>query len=207
MSADFWAGYVSGAVGIIIGNPLDLVKTRLQAGPKPAADTSTSTSTAITAGPRSFRGQFENAGTLVRGRSITSTHCEILKGNSKLISHTQHRRNSTYSRLWRTQRAPLHDLQSYAHAPWRFSRCAELVCQSLPCWCDGRVRVFRCLCTDGAHQVPRTSVDGQTRDVVVDSEADMDEGWAERFVLWGRNHKSARCSRIRVLVSSTAILA
>ena len=32
MSADFWAGYVSGAAGILIGNPLDLIKVRLQAG-------------------------------------------------------------------------------------------------------------------------------------------------------------------------------
>jgi solute carrier family 25 (mitochondrial carnitine/acylcarnitine transporter), member 20/29 len=32
MSADFWAGYVSGAVGIAVGNPLDILKTRLQAG-------------------------------------------------------------------------------------------------------------------------------------------------------------------------------
>ncbi|APA14294.1 hypothetical protein SS1G_11893 [Sclerotinia sclerotiorum 1980 UF-70] len=31
MSADFWAGYVSGAISIIIGNPLDLLKVRLQA--------------------------------------------------------------------------------------------------------------------------------------------------------------------------------
>lgn len=31
MSADFWAGYLSGAIGIIIGNPLDIVKVRLQA--------------------------------------------------------------------------------------------------------------------------------------------------------------------------------
>lgn len=31
MSADFWAGYISGAVGILIGNPLDLIKVRLQA--------------------------------------------------------------------------------------------------------------------------------------------------------------------------------
>ncbi|KAI0475167.1 mitochondrial carrier domain-containing protein [Xylariaceae sp. FL0804] len=31
MSADFWAGYLSGAVGILIGNPLDVVKVRLQA--------------------------------------------------------------------------------------------------------------------------------------------------------------------------------
>lgn len=66
MSADFWAGYVSGAVGIIIGNPLDLVKTRLQAGPKPVHDASLATSSAV-ATPRGFRGQFENAGTLVRG--------------------------------------------------------------------------------------------------------------------------------------------
>ena len=32
MSADFWAGYVSGAIGILVGNPLDLLKTRIQAG-------------------------------------------------------------------------------------------------------------------------------------------------------------------------------
>ncbi|KAI1117865.1 mitochondrial carrier [Nemania sp. NC0429] len=31
MSADFWAGYISGAVGIIVGNPLDMIKVRLQA--------------------------------------------------------------------------------------------------------------------------------------------------------------------------------
>jgi len=29
--ADFIAGYISGAVGILIGNPLDVLKTRLQA--------------------------------------------------------------------------------------------------------------------------------------------------------------------------------
>lgn len=32
MSADFWASYLSGASGIIIGNPLDIAKVRLQAG-------------------------------------------------------------------------------------------------------------------------------------------------------------------------------
>ena len=31
MSADFWAGYASGALGIVVGNPLDLIKVRLQA--------------------------------------------------------------------------------------------------------------------------------------------------------------------------------
>jgi solute carrier family 25 carnitine/acylcarnitine transporter 20/29 len=65
MSADFWAGYVSGAVGIIIGNPLDLVKTRLQAGKTTASAEGTSTAVAT---PQGFRGQFENAGSLVRGR-------------------------------------------------------------------------------------------------------------------------------------------
>lgn len=32
MSSDFWAGYLSGAASIVIGNPLDLIKVRLQAG-------------------------------------------------------------------------------------------------------------------------------------------------------------------------------
>lgn len=32
MSADFWAGYISGAAGIVLGNPLDVLKVRLQAG-------------------------------------------------------------------------------------------------------------------------------------------------------------------------------
>lgn len=39
MSADFWAGYASGALGIIVGNPLDLIKVRLQAGPAPTTPT------------------------------------------------------------------------------------------------------------------------------------------------------------------------
>ena len=30
MSANFWAGYISGAIGIIVGNPLDITKVRLQ---------------------------------------------------------------------------------------------------------------------------------------------------------------------------------
>ncbi|KAI4945178.1 hypothetical protein J4E91_008156 [Alternaria rosae] len=68
MSADFWAGYVSGAAGIIIGNPLDLIKTRLQAGPSSQHVEATSpATTGAVAAPRGFKGQFENAGTLVRG--------------------------------------------------------------------------------------------------------------------------------------------
>ncbi|KAK5653526.1 hypothetical protein OQA88_8785 [Cercophora sp. LCS_1] len=35
MSADFFAGYISGAIGIIIGNPLDVLKVRLQSSPSP----------------------------------------------------------------------------------------------------------------------------------------------------------------------------
>lgn len=72
MSADFWAGYVSGAVGIVIGNPLDLVKTRLQAGPAQHVSTSAETATTARIAGRSFTGQFENAGTLVRGNQATT---------------------------------------------------------------------------------------------------------------------------------------
>ena len=47
MSADFWAGYISGAVGIVIGNPLDIIKVRLQAGaPGGASSTLNSTTSA-----------------------------------------------------------------------------------------------------------------------------------------------------------------
>lgn len=61
MSADFWAGYLSGAAGILIGNPLDLLKTRLQADAIPAA--------AATTSPQTLAGQFDRAGTLVKGRA------------------------------------------------------------------------------------------------------------------------------------------
>lgn len=49
MSADFWAGYVSGAVGILVGNPLDLIKTRLQAGNDSQSNKSASQSTTSSA--------------------------------------------------------------------------------------------------------------------------------------------------------------
>lgn len=78
MSADFWAGYVSGAVGIVIGNPLDLVKTRLQAGPAQDVSTDTRTATAAPVARRGFTGQFENAGTLVRG-TPSPYHSEMRK--------------------------------------------------------------------------------------------------------------------------------
>lgn len=60
MLADFWAGYLSGAIGIIIGNPLDVVKVRLQAN-------SLQTPSAATVGWQGFRNQFESTSSLVRG--------------------------------------------------------------------------------------------------------------------------------------------
>ena len=59
MSADFWAGYISGATGILIGNPLDLVKVRLQAGESAAAS----------APPLSLSHQ-GRVGPLIRGLSL-----------------------------------------------------------------------------------------------------------------------------------------
>lgn len=64
MAADFWAGYLSGATGILIGNPLDLLKTRLQAGTLYTPDHATlSSPTAATTTPS----QFDRLGALVRG--------------------------------------------------------------------------------------------------------------------------------------------
>ncbi|EAA30537.1 solute carrier family 25 protein [Neurospora crassa OR74A] len=47
MSADFWAGYVSGAIGIVIGNPLDILKVRLQAGGGSSSSSSSSSSSLL----------------------------------------------------------------------------------------------------------------------------------------------------------------
>lgn len=58
MSADFWSSYLSGAIGIVIGNPLDLLKTRIQA----SIHTSTSPSTAA-----SPAANFPTATSLLRG--------------------------------------------------------------------------------------------------------------------------------------------
>jgi len=74
MSADFWAGYLSGAAGILIGNPLDLVKTRLQASKAPTSpDILAQATTAAAAAPRSFKQHFDSTGTLVRGGIFHST--------------------------------------------------------------------------------------------------------------------------------------
>lgn len=54
MSADFWAGYISGAAGILIGNPLDLIKVRVQAG-RPASASNTT------------QAYFSGAGSYIRG--------------------------------------------------------------------------------------------------------------------------------------------
>jgi hypothetical protein len=101
MSADFWAGYVSGAVGIAVGNPLDLLKTRLQAGSSDVHATSAS----------SLRSNFDRAGTLLRGMAITTAG--TASGTAKF--NNQHRRNSTNPHLRRPKRPPLRLLQPHPH--------------------------------------------------------------------------------------------
>lgn len=58
MTPDFYASYISGSLGILIGNPLDLIKVRLQ------SQTGT-TSPRLT--PTQYPDIFESASTLVRG--------------------------------------------------------------------------------------------------------------------------------------------
>ncbi len=86
MSADFWAGYVSGAAGILIGNPLDLLKVRLQAGTGTAAAAATATATfnapapapaaflAASAPRETWASTFDRAGMLVRGNYRVRFH-------------------------------------------------------------------------------------------------------------------------------------
>ncbi|KAH6647172.1 mitochondrial carrier domain-containing protein [Truncatella angustata] len=56
MSADFWAGYVSGAIGILVGNPLDILKVRLQAKDAIGAQSASS-----------YLRQFEGTSSLITG--------------------------------------------------------------------------------------------------------------------------------------------
>lgn len=73
MSADFWAGYISGAAGILIGNPLDLIKVRLQAASRPLTLPGNlipqSYPTALSTASLRYKylSQFSNAGSLIRG--------------------------------------------------------------------------------------------------------------------------------------------
>jgi solute carrier family 25 (mitochondrial carnitine/acylcarnitine transporter), member 20/29 len=56
MSADFWAGYISGAIGILVGNPLDILKVRLQAKDAIGAQNASS-----------YLRQFEGTSSLIAG--------------------------------------------------------------------------------------------------------------------------------------------
>ncbi|KAI9874975.1 MAG: hypothetical protein M1830_009064 [Pleopsidium flavum] len=56
MASTFWAGYISGAAGILIGNPLDVLKVRLQAG-----------EAIVTSSPQSITAHFENVSSLIKG--------------------------------------------------------------------------------------------------------------------------------------------
>lgn len=67
MSADFWAGYISGAAGILIGNPLDLIKVRLQAGTPLVSSSSSSIHSTSSVNPRTYASQFSSASYLIRG--------------------------------------------------------------------------------------------------------------------------------------------
>lgn len=72
MSADFWAGYLSGAVGIIIGNPLDLIKVRRQAQCASATSTSalaaaSSAAAASLSSSNTYGRYFANSASLVTG--------------------------------------------------------------------------------------------------------------------------------------------
>ena len=66
MAADFWAGCLSGAIGIVIGNPLDLIKTRIQAGPSPI-DQRSSTATSHLAPPFTQTSNINHLTSLARG--------------------------------------------------------------------------------------------------------------------------------------------
>ncbi|KAF1818428.1 mitochondrial carrier protein-like protein [Dissoconium aciculare CBS 342.82] len=82
MSADFWAGYVSGAVSILVGNPLDIIKTRLQAGGNASLiPTTTSAASSTTTTPLLQHAQ----STLRPNTSLTTHWSNLVRGSAAPI--------------------------------------------------------------------------------------------------------------------------
>ena len=98
MSADFFAGYLSGSVGIAIGNPLDIAKVRLQAGQKATGNV---TPEAATPSLRFLRGT----------SPVESLDYYLTLSCRCCGSHT---------RLRGPQRFTLYDVQSILKAPGSF---------------------------------------------------------------------------------------
>lgn len=66
MTPDFWSSYISGAVGICVGNPLDIIKVRLQSGQWHASTAVSRTRTTVFSEARNLTG----AGTTGIGSSL-----------------------------------------------------------------------------------------------------------------------------------------
>lgn len=154
MSADFWAGYVSGAAGIVVGNPLDLLKTRLQAG---AISTTSGTSS------QTFVGQFESFGTLLRGmptcmfasacfRHLRGAHRDVLQ----LTSLLQCRRYFSYPWLRFPEQHPFRHLQSFVGASISFFH-SRISVEYLDCGSTGWIGIVRGVRTNGAHKMQSAS--------------------------------------------------
>ena len=99
MSDDFWAGYVSGAAGILIGNPLDLVKTRLQAGnaARNVEPVNATVPASVDTTSRSFRQHFDRAGTLVKGELHSTVRSVYRPPTSCTIARARYRSPPTAS--------------------------------------------------------------------------------------------------------------
>ncbi|THW44151.1 hypothetical protein D6D25_04513, partial [Aureobasidium pullulans] len=87
MSADFWAGYVSGAAGIIIGNPLDIVKVNLQRGDRGTATLAPpiTTTSPIHPSSASSTSSIHPASTITTTKNAATNLSTLLKGTAAPI--------------------------------------------------------------------------------------------------------------------------
>ncbi|OBW65608.1 MAG: putative ABC transporter [Aureobasidium pullulans] len=87
MSADFWAGYVSGAAGIIIGNPLDIVKVNLQRGDRGTAKLAPpiTTTSPILPSSASSTSSTHPASTITTTKNAATNLSTLLKGTAAPI--------------------------------------------------------------------------------------------------------------------------
>jgi hypothetical protein len=93
MPSDFWAGYFSGAAGICVGNPLDVIKVQLQAG------------YGLSIVPPCVS-QFRTAADMLKGILRFTVWCP------GLMQFPLSRCSRAYHGIWGSKLTSLHDLQS-----------------------------------------------------------------------------------------------
>ena len=111
--ADFVAGYISGAVGILLGNPLDVLKTRLQAS-TPASTTQPPPALGTDVQPQSASRYGQYLRLLSRRDAFRGVAVPVLVRQDSMLREWAVANQYPLSDLRSTQRNSVRNLQSIA---------------------------------------------------------------------------------------------